>query len=395
MLAELRKMFEKPPAVEIYDLVDTLHSCKQAPGKSSLNKDFGDMCHPTPQRYLIQKVRKQVNTARKPSRKKGRVRLIRTSKIVPSQPKPKPKKRKENPEYSISLSPLPHDWALEEKLPPLSSNRVAEANRRSLDIVLQVSVEVFARCRCGGASIVINLYDKKPDHESSVGLSWSAKAAAEAEYVASISCSGHGRAYLDGSTYEGEPVCECYDCYVGANCAELSPGCAADANSCRFGFSKDTQLRVLKLLKVAVEGDGKPIFEFAYNKMRDRWERLTSVFAKSTRFSIQQRHPLHCNFFNETRLPSPGVLTTLMCHHPSPPDLQSRSCSAGNNILAGLQFQSGPTNFSGPTTSIRDEWPPPRKMTLQRTRFEYGYGGSSLLARTKVLQTLSAYAPLG
>ncbi|GJW70116.1 hypothetical protein Tco_0127033 [Tanacetum coccineum] len=34
MLAELRKMFEKPPALEIYDLVDTLHSCKQAPGKS-------------------------------------------------------------------------------------------------------------------------------------------------------------------------------------------------------------------------------------------------------------------------------------------------------------------------------------------------------------------------
>ncbi|GJV70188.1 tryptophan aminotransferase-related protein 3-like protein [Tanacetum coccineum] len=330
---------------------------------------------------------------------------------------------------------------------------------------------------------------------------------------------GHGRAYLDGSTYEGEPVCECYDCYIGANCAELSPGCAADANSgdpifmepfwmqhaadsavvisgwhrmsyryadyttmsielekyirkmhsivgnavtegrylvfgigstqllnaavyalssensstpsnvlasipfysvykaqtmffnsenfqfegdtnswksnnstnnmdvvefvtspnnpdgelktsvlggktiydhayfwphftpisgpsdhdlmiftlskltghagTRFGWavikdkdvyekvlnyisvadlgiSKDTQLRVLKLLKVAVEGDGKPIFEFAYNKMRDRWERLTSVFAESTRFSIQQRHPLHCNFFNETRLPSPA-----------------------------------------------------------------------------------------
>ncbi|GJY80741.1 retrotransposon protein, putative, ty1-copia subclass [Tanacetum coccineum] len=34
MLAELRKMFEKPPAVEIYDLVDALHSCKQAPGSS-------------------------------------------------------------------------------------------------------------------------------------------------------------------------------------------------------------------------------------------------------------------------------------------------------------------------------------------------------------------------
>nr|GFC11067.1 hypothetical protein [Tanacetum cinerariifolium] len=37
-------MFEKPQAVEIYDLVDALHSRKQAPGKEnlSLNKDFGD-----------------------------------------------------------------------------------------------------------------------------------------------------------------------------------------------------------------------------------------------------------------------------------------------------------------------------------------------------------------
>lgn len=79
-----------------------------------------------------------------------------------------------------------------------------------------------------------------------------------------------------------------------------------------LGISKDTQLRVLKLLKKAVEGDGKPIFEFAYKKMRDRWERLTSVFSKSTRFSIQQRHPLHCNFFNETRLPSPGTFVSLV-----------------------------------------------------------------------------------
>nr|GEV32308.1 hypothetical protein [Tanacetum cinerariifolium] len=34
MLAELKKLFEKPHAVEIYDMVDALHSCKQAPGKS-------------------------------------------------------------------------------------------------------------------------------------------------------------------------------------------------------------------------------------------------------------------------------------------------------------------------------------------------------------------------
>ncbi|KAM0063084.1 putative alliinase, pyridoxal phosphate-dependent transferase, major domain-containing protein [Helianthus debilis subsp. tardiflorus] len=72
------------------------------------------------------------------------------------------------------------------------------------------------------------------------------------------------------------------------------------------GISKDTQLRVLKVLKVAMKADGKPFFGFAYNQMSDRWNRLTSVFSKSTRFSIQPRHPLHCNFFHQTRQPSPA-----------------------------------------------------------------------------------------
>ncbi|KAK9069641.1 hypothetical protein SSX86_011545 [Deinandra increscens subsp. villosa] len=365
----------------------------------------------------------------------------------------------------------------------------------------------------------INLYLGGGQEISGRPLTWSEKAAAEAEGVAAISCSGHGRAYVDGIVSDGKPVCECYDCYGGTDCSELSPGCAADADSgdpiflepfwmqhatesavvisgwhrmsyryadyttmstqletyirklhsvvgnavtegrylvfgigstqllnaavyalssenssspsnvlasvpfypmykaqtaffnsesfqfegdtnswqlnnstnnmdviefvtspnnpdgelkkpvlggktiydhayfwphftpipgpsdhdvmiftlskltghagTRFGWaiikdkdiyekvlnyisfadlgiSKDTQLRVLKLLKVAIEGDGKPLFRFSYKKMSDRWDRLTSVMSKSTRFSIQQRHPLHCNFFNETRLPSPA-----------------------------------------------------------------------------------------
>ncbi|KAI5312533.1 hypothetical protein L3X38_041706 [Prunus dulcis] len=32
-------------------------------------------------------------------------------------------------------------------------------------------------------------------------LNWSRRAAEEAEYVAAISCSGHGRAYMDGNRY--------------------------------------------------------------------------------------------------------------------------------------------------------------------------------------------------
>lgn len=81
-----------------------------------------------------------------------------------------------------------------------------------------------------------------------------------------------------------------------------------------FGVSKDTQLRVLKLLKVVVERDGKPFFDFAYNMMKDRWDRLTPVFSKSTRFSIQHRHPTQCNFFNETRLASPGTSSSFVSH---------------------------------------------------------------------------------
>lgn len=61
-------------------------------------------------------------------------------------------------------------------------------------------------------------------------LTWSLKAAKEAEAVAAISCSGHGRAFLDGPVYDGQPVCECYGCYTGTDCSQLSIGCAADAD---------------------------------------------------------------------------------------------------------------------------------------------------------------------
>ncbi|KAK2970526.1 hypothetical protein RJ640_020510 [Escallonia rubra] len=62
-------------------------------------------------------------------------------------------------------------------------------------------------------------------------LSWSRRAAAEAEAVASVSCSGHGRAYLDGITVDGMPVCECNSCFGGPNCSEVIAGCPADVNS--------------------------------------------------------------------------------------------------------------------------------------------------------------------
>ena len=34
MITELRRMYEKPPAAELYDLIDSVHGCKQEVGKS-------------------------------------------------------------------------------------------------------------------------------------------------------------------------------------------------------------------------------------------------------------------------------------------------------------------------------------------------------------------------
>ena len=61
-------------------------------------------------------------------------------------------------------------------------------------------------------------------------LSWSTNAAAEAEAVASISCSGHGRAYLDGVVVDGKQICECNTCYNGPDCSNYVLDCPADVN---------------------------------------------------------------------------------------------------------------------------------------------------------------------
>lgn len=60
-------------------------------------------------------------------------------------------------------------------------------------------------------------------------LGWSRRAAAEAEAVAAISCSGHGRTYLDSTLVDGHPACECNTCYAGPDCSSLLPDCPADA----------------------------------------------------------------------------------------------------------------------------------------------------------------------
>lgn len=62
---------------------------------------------------------------------------------------------------------------------------------------------------------------------------WTSRAAIEAEDAASVSCSGHGRAYVDGIGVLGgkQPSCECNNCYTGKDCSILLSDCPVNANS--------------------------------------------------------------------------------------------------------------------------------------------------------------------
>lgn len=76
-----------------------------------------------------------------------------------------------------------------------------------------------------------------------------------------------------------------------------------------MGVSRDTQLRVLKILKVVLnEGGGREIFQFGYSTMEDRWEKLSKTLSKSKRFSVQEIEPQYCTFFQKIRGPSPAYV---------------------------------------------------------------------------------------
>ncbi|KAF5749239.1 tryptophan aminotransferase-related protein 3-like [Tripterygium wilfordii] len=62
-------------------------------------------------------------------------------------------------------------------------------------------------------------------------LTWTKGAGNEAEAVAAVYCSGHGRAYLDGFVLDGNlPVCECNSCYGGPDCSHFNTSYIADAD---------------------------------------------------------------------------------------------------------------------------------------------------------------------
>ncbi|XP_040953661.1 tryptophan aminotransferase-related protein 3-like [Gossypium hirsutum] len=77
-------------------------------------------------------------------------------------------------------------------------------------------------------------------------------------------------------------------------------------NLSTYGVARETQLRVLKLLKVAVENEGKEMFNFGYQTMRNRWRKLSKTMSLSKRFSIQELETQFCSFSEKVRGATPA-----------------------------------------------------------------------------------------
>ncbi|RZC92368.1 hypothetical protein C5167_003975 [Papaver somniferum] len=121
------------------------------------------------------------------------------------------------------------------------------------------------------ASYVL-ISDDDKQHE----LSWTRKAAKQAEDVASVFCSGHGRAFLDvainhleGAT-EGTnnnprlPSCECNSCYYVSDCSQFSADCPANADSGDPLFLEPFWIKHAETSAVMVSGWHRMSYKFGY-----------------------------------------------------------------------------------------------------------------------------------
>nr|BAD06448.1 alliinase-like [Allium cepa] len=100
--------------------------------------------------------------------------------------------------------------------------------------------------------------------------SWTWKAAKEAEAVAAINCSSHGRAFLDGIIADGAPMCERNNCYNGSDCSTLLPNCSADVVSGDSLFLEEYWMRHKSNTAVLISG----------------WHRMSYYFAPGSFISV-------------------------------------------------------------------------------------------------------------
>ncbi|KAJ0430614.1 putative alliin lyase [Helianthus annuus] len=97
--------------------------------------------------------------------------------------------------------------------------------------------------------------------QSLLALTWSEKEVAEA--VAAASCSGHGRAFVDHLTSDGQLVCECFNCYNGSDCSLYSRECDAVATSGDFTFAEPFRIQNAANTAVVISGWHRTGYNYA------------------------------------------------------------------------------------------------------------------------------------
>ncbi|XP_060170836.1 tryptophan aminotransferase-related protein 4-like [Lycium barbarum] len=165
-------------------------------------------------------------------------------------------------------------------------------------------IQRFGYVLCHLVLVLVNVFVFRKMFYEKEKLSWSQKAAEEAEAVASISCSGHGRAYIDGYVVDGKPICECYSCYGGTNCSLFFPNCPADVDGGDPLFLEPFWIQNAASSAVVVSG----------------WHRMSYFFPNQSHISkeldrnIRKIHAIAKNAITNGRYIVFGVGSTQLLH---------------------------------------------------------------------------------
>lgn len=80
-----------------------------------------------------------------------------------------------------------------------------------------------------------------------------------------------------------------------------------------IGVSKESQIRVAKILQVVADGckrfgspDGDNFFEFSKSLMSKRWEILRETVKKTRMFTLPKYPLQHCNYTGDVTQAHPG-----------------------------------------------------------------------------------------
>uniref|UniRef100_A0A1J3HF43 Tryptophan aminotransferase-related protein 4 n=1 Tax=Noccaea caerulescens TaxID=107243 RepID=A0A1J3HF43_NOCCA len=159
---------------------------------------------------------------------------------------------------------------------------------------------------------------------------WTNSAAAEAEDAASVSCSGHGRAYVDGlGVLDGnKPPCECNNCYTGKDCSVLVSDCPVDANSGNPLFLEPFWMRQAEKSAVLVSG----------------WHRMSYIYQDGSYISeeleriIRKLHKVVGNAVTDNRFIIFGTGATQLIAASVHALSQINSSSSPSRLLASIPY---------------------------------------------------------